>query len=106
LLTLRKTELAAALKIIGAAWREDATNKEGDFFRNRVRSTVIPPWIKAAGRDALAGAALSRSLIEEDDAALDAWVDELAPFGRVGRSCSNSSAAGRVGPSNSPSLAE
>jgi tRNA(Ile)-lysidine synthase len=84
LLTLRKTELAAALKKTGAAWREDATNKGGDFFRNRVRSSVIPPWIKAAGRDALAGAALSRSLIEEDDAALDAWVDELAPFGRDG----------------------
>lgn len=84
LLTLRKDELAAALTEIRVAWREDATNAGTDYLRNRVRSTVIPPWIKAAGRDALAGAALSRSLIEEDDAALDAWMDELAPFGPDG----------------------
>jgi tRNA(Ile)-lysidine synthase len=84
LLTLRKDELAAALMKVRAAWREDSTNAGGDYLRNRVRLTVIPPWVKAAGRDALAGAALSRSLLEEDDAALDAWVEELAPFGRDG----------------------
>jgi tRNA(Ile)-lysidine synthase len=84
LLTLRKDELVAALTSVRIPWREDATNSGADYFRNRVRAEVIPRWVEAAGRDALAGAALSRSLIEEDDAALDAWVEALAPFGRDG----------------------
>lgn len=84
LLTVRKDDLASALATVGAAWREDATNAGADYLRNRMRSAVIPPWITAAGRDALAGAALSRSLIEEDDSALDAWVEEVAPFGSDG----------------------
>lgn len=84
LLTLRKDELVAALTAVGVHWREDGTNTASDYFRNRVRSEVIPRWVEAAGRDALAGAALSRALIEEDDAALDAWVEELVPFGPDG----------------------
>ncbi len=84
LLTVRKEELATALTEVGVAWREDATNAGADHFRNRVRSEVIPRWVEAAGRDALAGAARSRSLLEEDDAALEAWVDELASFGPGG----------------------
>ncbi len=84
LLTLRKDELAAALAAVRVPWREDATNAGADYFRNRVRADVIPRWVEAAGRDALAGAALSRSLIDEDDVALDAWVEEIAPFGRDG----------------------
>jgi tRNA(Ile)-lysidine synthase len=77
LLTLKKSELTAGLRKVGAEWREDASNEKPDFFRNRVRSAVIPAWIRSAGRDALAGAALSRELIEEDEAALEARVDEL-----------------------------
>jgi tRNA(Ile)-lysidine synthase len=38
---------------------------------------VVPAWLRAAGRDALAGVALSRELLEEDDAALEGWVDKL-----------------------------
>jgi tRNA(Ile)-lysidine synthase len=42
---------------------------------------VISAWKKAnAGRDALAGAALSRDLLDEDDVALDAWLDRLSPI--------------------------
>ncbi len=78
LLTLKKAELTAALRAAGATWREDATNAGGDFFRNRVRRSVVPAWRQAAaGRDALAGAALARERLEEDDAALEAWVDGI-----------------------------
>lgn len=85
LLTLKKAEIVSALKEAGAKWREDATNSGGNYFRNRIRATVLPAWAKAAGRDALAGAALSRELLDEDDAALEAWVDELKPVDRRGR---------------------
>lgn len=82
LLTLKKTEITAALEKAGAVWREDATNRGRGFFRNRVRHGVIPAWRQAAGRDAPAGASLSRELLEEDDQALESWVDRLAPLRR------------------------
>ncbi len=41
---------------------------------------MIPAWTEAAQRDALAGAARSRMLLEEDDAALETWVDSLSLF--------------------------
>jgi tRNA(Ile)-lysidine synthase len=80
LLTLKKSEIARALRAGGAEWREDSSNSEGTHFRNRLRSAVIPRWVRASERDALAGAALSRELLEEDDRALEAWVDFLKPI--------------------------
>jgi tRNA(Ile)-lysidine synthase len=82
LLTLKKREIVAVLREAGVTWREDASNITGDFFRNRVRLSVLPAWNKASGRDALAGAALSRERLEEDDLALEAWVDRLAALKR------------------------
>ncbi|HTX67422.1 MAG TPA: tRNA lysidine(34) synthetase TilS [Opitutaceae bacterium] len=84
LLTLKKAEIVAALRAAGASWREDATNARDGFFRNRIRRRVLPAWRRAAGRDALAGAALARERLEEDDAALEAWLDELRPLRRDG----------------------
>jgi tRNA(Ile)-lysidine synthase len=79
LLSLKKREIAAALRAAGATWREDGSNACGEHFRNRIRRSVLPAWRRAAeGRDALAGAALARSLLEEDDTALAAWADRLA----------------------------
>jgi len=80
LLTLDKAAVTAALAAAGIPWREDASNAAGDFFRNRVRRAVLPAWRRAARRDVLAGAALARELLEEDDAALEAWVDALRPL--------------------------
>ena len=82
LLTLKKAEIVAALRKAGAVWREDATNASGSHFRNRVRRSVLPALQRAAGRDVLAGAALSRERLEEDDAALEARLDELKPLVR------------------------
>jgi tRNA(Ile)-lysidine synthase len=86
LLEMKKSEIAAALRAAGCPWREDASNAGEDHFRNRVRRSVVPAWIEAAGRDALAGAACSRGLLEEDDTALESWVDSLdalTPGGRL-----------------------
>lgn len=80
LLTLGKAELTTALRGAGIKWREDASNARPDYFRNRIRQSVVPAWQKAAGRDALAGAALSRERLEEDDTALEAWVDRSDLF--------------------------
>jgi tRNA(Ile)-lysidine synthase len=77
LLTLKKEEIAKALRMAGVPWREDSSNAKGVHFRNRLRKDVIPRWLRAAGRDALSGAALSRELLEEDEMAIEAWVDAL-----------------------------
>ena len=85
LLTLKKTELTAALAGLGAPWREDASNATDAYQRNRLRHAGLPEWKAAAeGRDALAGAALSRELLDEDDSALETWVDTLAPLSADG----------------------
>ena len=82
LLTLKKSELVVALREVGVEWREDSTNETALYFRNRLRNGVLPAWTKAAGRDAFAGAARSRELLEEDDEALKAWAEKLAAMGR------------------------
>lgn len=84
LLTLKKREITDALRVSGIPWREDRSNAGRAYFRNRVRAEVLPIWVEAAQRDALAGAALTRELLEEDDAALDAWLDDVAPLGADG----------------------
>jgi len=81
LIALKKAEIAGALRGAGARWREDSSNAKGVHFRNRIRGDVIPRWLRAAGRDGLAGAALSRELLEEDELAIEAWVDTLEPIG-------------------------
>ena len=84
LLKLARAEITGALRGAGAPWREDASNKADFFFRNRIRSKVLPAWQRAAGRDAMAGAAQSRELLEEDDSALEAWVARLKPVTPAG----------------------
>jgi tRNA(Ile)-lysidine synthase len=84
LLTRKKAELLAALRTAGIRWREDSSNVLGGFFRNRIRRDVLPAWAEAAQRDALSGAARSRMLLEEDDLALEAWLDELEPVTAAG----------------------
>ncbi len=81
LLGFKKRDVLAALRSAGATWREDSSNALDDFFRNRVRRRVLPAWSRAAQRDAIAGAARSRELLAEDDAALEARLDELGAFG-------------------------
>ena len=84
LLTLSRAELETALGAVGARWRDDASNAQPVYFRNRVRSQVLPAWCAAAQRDAIAGAARSRPLLAEDDAALETWLERLRVFGRSG----------------------
>ncbi len=84
LLTLKKQEILEALRSAKGIWREDATNEGDDYFRNRIRGRIVPAWVYASQRDAIAGAARSRELLAEDDAALEQWLGELAPFSKSG----------------------
>lgn len=79
-LPLEKATLAEALRVAGGRWREDATNLSPAHLRNRVRVELLPAWRAAAaepGRDPLAGLALTRDLLEEDDHALELWATRV-----------------------------
>lgn len=84
LLPLQKAEIVAHLRAAGAVWREDASNDGDRYFRNRIRRSVVPRWVAAAQRDALAGAARSRQLLDEDEVALETWLDGLRVTGPRG----------------------
>jgi len=84
LVTVKKEEVSARLREPRIPWREDRTNAGRTYLRNRIRRQVLPAWQEAAGRDVVAGAALARERLEEDDSALEAWLEELRPWGRGG----------------------
>lgn len=79
LLEFTKTEIVAALRAAGVPWCEDATNHGEAYFRNRLRHRVLPAWREAAPADLAAAVARSRALLEEEDEALELWVDRILP---------------------------
>lgn len=86
LLGLSKKTLEEKLRLAGACWRVDASNHSDVYYRNRIRRNVLPGWLEATtGRDALGGAVLSRSLLQEDDEALEAWLRDLKPWAGGGK---------------------
>lgn len=80
LLHLKRDRLVAFLQSLGIPWREDESNQENDFFRNRVRHDMIPIWQKTSPQDIFTGTARSRLILEEEDAALESWLDTLLPI--------------------------
>ncbi len=79
LLNVGKMEIIAALAKTGIEWREDASNRRGKYTRNRLRRDVLPVWQEALPQDVLEGAARVRALAEEDDVALDQWLESVLP---------------------------
>lgn len=79
LLDCAKAEIVAALRGAGVRWCEDESNHGEAYFRNRLRRAVIPAWREAAPADLAAAVARSRALLEEEDAALEEWVDRVLP---------------------------
>lgn len=83
LLTFSKGQIEEILKKVNISWREDVSNFTLKYYRNRIRQLVIPAWEQALdccdNRDLLKAAAISRELLEEDDNALEFWLDEIWP---------------------------
>jgi tRNA(Ile)-lysidine synthase len=84
LLTCKKEKIVQVLRGLKIPWREDTSNAAPNYFRNRLRHEVLTAWIAAAQRDALAGAARARELIDEDDTALETWLAALKPLAKNG----------------------
>lgn len=79
LIEISKQELMSALESAGVAWCEDSSNVLDHYFRNRVRHNVVPEWEAAAPWSIWGGLSKTRELLEEDDDALEYWVQSLFP---------------------------
>ena len=75
LINLKRGDIQGALEALGTDWREDASNSESDYYRNRLRNSVVPAWQEAADREVSVGVGLSRRLLEEDADALEVWLE-------------------------------
>jgi len=76
LLTLTKASIFDGMRKCNIPWREDASNSETDYLRNRMRHTVLPVWEKASDRDLLNGISLTTQFLREESRALDYHAEE------------------------------
>ena len=77
LLSMAKTEIKVWMEEKGIPWCDDESNLEDQYLRNRLRHSVLPAWREAEERNVDDGVARARHFLEEDDQALDFWLDEL-----------------------------
>jgi tRNA(Ile)-lysidine synthase len=71
LITCGRPDLAAFLNGRGARWREDETNADERFTRNRVRHRILPALEQYAGTGLTVRLARSAALLREEDLYLD-----------------------------------
>lgn len=72
LIDISKNELKDFLKQKKEKWREDESNAQNDFLRNKIRNIIIPQMEKfLPERDFFSCLARSRKLLEEDAKLLD-----------------------------------
>ena len=80
LLGIRREELRAFLSERGLSWREDPSNREARYFRNRLRNSVIPGMERELGRGCLDHLPDMAALWAEEEAYLER---EAARFGTL-----------------------
>ncbi|OUU23508.1 MAG: tRNA lysidine(34) synthetase TilS [Verrucomicrobia bacterium TMED44] len=66
LLNLGRAEIHKVLTSHKIPWREDQSNHNKRYLRNRLRSKVIPHWKSCLDQDLLKGVSQSRTLLEQD----------------------------------------
>ncbi|MDR1890569.1 MAG: tRNA lysidine(34) synthetase TilS [Puniceicoccales bacterium] len=71
LLNFTKQELEAFLRNAKVAWRDDKSNFENDFFRNKIRNIILPKIQEVAGKfDVIKNLASAKQNVEEADHAV------------------------------------
>lgn len=78
LLAVPKSDLLAWLQTHQQAWREDASNENQRFWRNRLRQVVLPV-LEEAFPGAAAPMARSLSLLAEENEAVEEWLRLTLP---------------------------
>jgi tRNA(Ile)-lysidine synthase len=76
LLTLTKASIIDCMQKCNIPWREDASNSETFYLRNRMRHSVFPVWKKACDRDLLNGISITAQFLRQESHALDYHAEE------------------------------
>jgi tRNA(Ile)-lysidine synthase len=79
LLDTRREEVEAYLAERGVAWREDATNRDTAFSRNRIRHELLPQLVREWNPNLVELLAQTAELAQEDEAYWRAAIERLAP---------------------------
>ncbi|MEI6971912.1 MAG: tRNA lysidine(34) synthetase TilS [bacterium] len=90
MLDVRKSDAIAYLRSIKAGWREDKSNSDMEFQRNRVRHELIP-LLERTLNPAIRRALIQTGSILRDE---DEWVESLAAA--ILRKCTEGRPAGRL----------
>ncbi len=76
LLHVKKIDIQNALKENNISWREDESNFESFFMRNKLRNMIIPQLEKISNSDFQCALFRSRNLLEEDACALSCTLEK------------------------------
>lgn len=77
LIAMKRSTIERTLESLGAEWREDKSNADTAYTRNRIRHKVIPVLKESMPQDVYAASNRTRVLMEEAAQALDAWLSHL-----------------------------
>ena len=77
LITMKRSTIERTLESLGAVWREDKSNTDPAYTRNRIRHEVIPLLRDSIPQDVHAASNRTRFLMEEAVQALDDWLSLL-----------------------------
>ena len=69
-INLSRNFIKESLTKCSIPWREDTSNQETKYLRNKMRNLVVPSWKESSDRDLLQGITQSRELLELDSEAL------------------------------------
>ncbi|MDG1326558.1 MAG: tRNA lysidine(34) synthetase TilS [Opitutales bacterium] len=71
LLSVPRDFIRQSLQSAKIQWREDSTNEDNYYLRNRIRKNTLAQWKKDSDRDLLKGVGRTRDLLEEQGNALE-----------------------------------
>lgn len=71
LLSIPRDFIRQSLRKSKIHWREDSTNADDYYLRNRIRKNTLAQWKKDSDRDLLKGVGRTRDLLEEQGNALE-----------------------------------
>lgn len=78
LLCLNKKELLSGLAACQVEWKEDLSNQESQFDRNRLRNDIISAWQEATQFDLCDASSTVRGFLEDADEALEHFLGQAS----------------------------
>lgn len=77
LLPVRRQEARAYLQSLGQDFREDSSNRDRRFTRNRIRCQILPQLVESCNRDVVSALVRLGSLAEQVQRVLDGLANDL-----------------------------